>query len=298
MSSTRTPSTLGSRSLGWRSPKRSPVRQPFWPPTTAASPPGHSSSSMAVNSRVRPYDHDTSATPSIAVTPMQSWRKHMTSQVEQFIPFEDPNFYIDDPYPVFARLQREQTVYYYEPLDIFVLTKIDDIREAARQADVFSSGHGLFLNDLRMQKDNVAEKSVFDGFFPSDAEHFAFADPPRHKTLRGLITPAFAVRNINDMKPLIEAFVTELIAKIQPGAPIDFVGEIADQLPIMISTRLLGISVQDIEMVKEWSDALEDMNCVDTMEEIEAAKATFATMNAVFEEERSEERVTPGNGLV
>ena len=85
----------------------------------------------------------------------------MTSQVEQFIPFEDPNFYIDDPYPVFARLQREQPVYYYEPLDIFVLTKIDDIREAARQAGIFSSGHGLFLNDLRMQKDNVAEESVF-----------------------------------------------------------------------------------------------------------------------------------------
>jgi len=222
----------------------------------------------------------------------------MTSQVEQFVPFEDPNFYIDDPYPVFARLQREDPVYYYEPLDIFVLTKIDDIRDAARQADLFSSGHGLFLNDLRMQKDNLAEKSVFDGFFPSDAEHFAFADPPRHKTLRALITPAFSVRNIKDMTPLIEDFITELIAKIQPGVPIDFVTEIADQLPIMISTRLLGIAVQDIELVKKWSDALEDMNSVDSIEEIEVAKATFAGMNAVFEEEFARQRVTPGNGLV
>jgi cytochrome P450 len=222
----------------------------------------------------------------------------MTSQVEQFVPFEDPSFYIDDPYPVFARLQREDPVYYYEPLDIFVLTKIDDIRDAARQADVFSSGHGLFLNDLRMQKDNIAETSVFDGFFPSDAEHFAFADPPRHKTLRSLITPAFSVRNIKDMTPLIEGFITELIAKIQPGVPIDFVTEIADQLPIMISTRLLGIAVQDIELVKKWSDALEDMNSVNSIEEIEAAKATFAGMNAVFEEEFARQRVTPSNGLV
>src|SRR6201997_1556399 len=298
MASTRTPSTLDSRSHGSRNPKRSPVPQPFWPLTTAASPPGRSSSSTAVNSRGRPYDHDTSTAPSIANRPTQCRRKHMTSQVEQFIPFEDPNFYIDDPYPVFARLRREQPVYYYEPLDIFVLTKIDDIRAAGRQADLFSSGHGLFLNDLRMQKDNVAEKSVLDGFFPSDAEHFAFADPPRHKTLRGLITPAFAVRNINDMKPLIEQFVTELIGKIRPGVPIDFVTEIADQLPIMVATRLLGISVQDVEMVKEWSDALEDMNSVDTIEEIEAAKATFATMNAVFEEEFARQRVTPGHGLV
>jgi cytochrome P450 len=222
----------------------------------------------------------------------------MTSQLESAIPFEDPSFYVDDPYPVFARLQRDDPVHYYEPLDIFVLTKLDDIREAARHADVFSSGHGLFLNDLRMQKDHDAESSVFDGFFPAEAEHFAFADPPRHKTLRGLITPAFAVRNINDMKPLIEQFITDLIGKIEPGVPIDFVAEIADQLPIMISTRLLGIAVQDIELVKKWSDALEDMNSVDSMEEIEAAKATFAGMNAVFEEEFARQRVTPGNGLV
>jgi cytochrome P450 len=222
----------------------------------------------------------------------------MTSQVEQAIPFEDPSFYVDDPYPVLARLQREQPVYYYEPLDIFVLTKLDDIREAARRADLFSSGHGLFLNDLRMQKDSDAQTSVFDGFFPSDAEHFAFADPPRHKTLRGLITPAFAVRNINDMKPFIEEIATELIDKIQPGVPIDFVTEIADQLPILIATRLLGISVQDHEMVKKWSDALEDMNSVNTAEEIEAAKSTFATMNAVFEQEFARQREDPGNGLV
>jgi cytochrome P450 len=222
----------------------------------------------------------------------------MTSQVEQFIPFEDPGFYLDDPYPVFARLQREQPVYYYEPLDIFVLTKLDDIREAARRADIFSSGHGLFLNDLRMQVDNAGDTSVFDGFFPTDAEHFAFADPPRHKTLRGLITPAFAVRNINEMKPVIEQFVTELLDKIQPGVPIDFVAEIADQLPIMIATRLLGISAQDHQMVKQWSDALEDMNSVYTIEEIQAAKATFATMNAVFEAEFARQRVTPGHGLV
>src|SRR6201998_183851 len=163
MASTRTPSTLDSRSLGLRSPKRSPVPQPFWPPTTAASPPGRSSSLAAFNSRGRPDDHDTSTAPPIANRPTQCRRKHMTSQVEQFIPFEDPNFYIDDPYPVFARLQREQPVYYYEPLDIFVLTKIDDIREDDRQAGIFSSGHGLFLNDLRMQQDNVAEESVFAG---------------------------------------------------------------------------------------------------------------------------------------
>jgi cytochrome P450 len=222
----------------------------------------------------------------------------VTQPLQEYIPFEDPSFYLDNPYPTFARLQRENPVYYYEPLDVFVLTKLDDIREAAKRADLFSSGHGLFLNDLRMKKDNAGAPSVFDGFFPTDAEHFAFADPPRHKTLRGLITPAFAARRLSEMKPLIEGFVTELLDQITPGEPIDFVGTIADQLPMMIATRLLGISEQDPAEVKRWSDALEDMNSVDTLEEIEAAKATFATMNAVFEQEFVRKRGKPGDGLV
>jgi cytochrome P450 len=218
--------------------------------------------------------------------------------LHDFIPFEDPRFYVEDPWPVLTRLQREDPVHYYEPLDVFILTKLDDIREAASKASVFSSGHGLFLNDLRMMKETQGGTSVFDGFFPTDAEHFAFADPPRHKTLRGLITPAFAARNLASLRPLIEGFVDDLLGRIIPGQPIDFVAEFADQLPIMIATRLLGISVQDTAMVKRWSDALEAMNSVYTHDEIEEAKQTFAGMNEVFAREFSDRRGKPGTGLV
>jgi cytochrome P450 len=222
----------------------------------------------------------------------------MTTQLQEHIPFEDPRFYAEDPYPVFARLQRENPIYYYEPLDIFILTKLDDIREAAGNATVFSSGHGLFLNDLRMMRENAGGASVFDGFFPADAEHFAFADPPRHKTLRGLITPAFAAKSLAALKPSIEEFVAELMDRLEPGRQVDFVAEFADRLPIMIATRLLGIEVQDVEVVKRWSDALEAMNSVDTIEEINAANATFASMNSVFEQEFARKRGKPGSGLV
>ncbi|MEV8515200.1 cytochrome P450 [Dactylosporangium sp. NPDC051484] len=221
-----------------------------------------------------------------------------TEIVREPIPFEDPQFYVDDPYPVLTRLQREDPVHYYEPLDVFILTKIEDIREAASQGELFSSGHGLFLNDLRMMKESSGGPSVFDGFFPADAEHFAFADPPRHKTLRGLITPAFAAKNLNAMRPVIDGYIEELLGRIEPGRPIDFVAEVADHLPIMIAQRLLGIEGLDIDTVKEWSDALEAMNSVDTREEIEQAKRTFAGMNSVFEEEFKTKRGKPGDGLV
>jgi cytochrome P450 len=222
----------------------------------------------------------------------------MTTTADQYIPFEDPNFYLDNPYPIYKRLQESDSIYYYEPLDIFVLTRLDDVREAAKRADVFSSGHGQFLNDLRMTKDGGGEVSVFEGFFPEDAEHFAFAEQPRHKTLRGLISPAFAMRNIAEMRPLIEQFIKALFDNIRPDTPFEFISGFADLLPMMVATRLLGIQGQDPAEVKKWSDALEDMNSVETPEEIAAAKAAFATMNATFVEEIERARREPGSGLV
>lgn len=221
-----------------------------------------------------------------------------TKSAPEYPPFEDPEFYLSDAKSVFARLQREEPVFYYEPLDIFILTKLDDIRAAAGQGEVFSSGQGLFLNDLRMMKDSAAGESVFEGFFPADAEHFAFADPPRHKALRSLITPAFAAKNLNSMRPEIDSYIAELLSRIEPGRPIDFVAEVADHLPIMISQRLLGIEGLDVATVKLWSDALESMNSADTREEIEQAKRTFAGMNSVFEQEFRTKRGKPGTGLV
>jgi len=35
---------------------------------------------------------------------------------------EDPAFYLDDPYPVMQRLRREDPVFYYEPLNMWVVS--------------------------------------------------------------------------------------------------------------------------------------------------------------------------------
>jgi hypothetical protein len=46
---------------------------------------------------------------------------HQPSLAE-LVRLEDPEFYLD-PHPVHDRMRREQPVYYYPPLDIFVLTR-------------------------------------------------------------------------------------------------------------------------------------------------------------------------------
>src|ERR1700744_1743329 len=91
------------------------------------------------------------------------------------IRIEDPDFYFDGRPESYARLHAESPVFYYDPLDVFVLSKHEDIREAARHPEVFSSARGLHLHQLRLTPDEVAVYATLYG----SGEQFAYADPPR-----------------------------------------------------------------------------------------------------------------------
>ena len=69
-----------------------------------------------------------------------------------------------------------------------MLTKHEDIREAARKPEIFSSSRGLHLHQLRLTPSELeAYATLYAG-----GQQFAFADPPRHRELRGVATRAFA----------------------------------------------------------------------------------------------------------
>jgi cytochrome P450 len=91
---------------------------------------------------------------------------HQPSLAE-LVRLEDPEFYLD-PHPVYDRMRREQPVYYYAPLDIFVLTRYADMREAARRPDLFSSAHGVVLSQLQYQRDGATQ--IMDQFIDPEGE--------------------------------------------------------------------------------------------------------------------------------
>ena len=79
---------------------------------------------------------------------------------------EDYDFYDEAScYPVYERLQRDQPVYYYEPLDTWVLTKYEDVRHVSRTPNTFSSARGLTLNEIRLARSG-AGKSLERFFDP------------------------------------------------------------------------------------------------------------------------------------
>jgi cholest-4-en-3-one 26-monooxygenase len=210
------------------------------------------------------------------------------------IRIEDPDFYFEGRRESYERLHAESPVFYYEPLDVFVLTKHEDIRQAARRPELFSSAHGLHLHQLRLTPDEVEVYATLYGA----GEQFAFEDPPRHKELRGVATRMFAPRSLERLGEQMRRDVAELVGKIEPGASLDFVEQIAAVLPIRVAVALIGLPDGHDADIRRWSDALESLKLIHGAENIRAAVRQFSEMDDFFGQQFVIKRANPGEDLI
>jgi cytochrome P450 len=219
------------------------------------------------------------------------------TELRDLVRIEDPRFYLEDPFPVFARMRAEEPVFYYEPLDTFVLTKHEDIRLVNRQPDLFSNARGIFLNDVKYQPVDGDAPTMTDSFFPADGEQIGTTDPPRHHELRRVISPAFSARALELMEPQIREYSHELIDRITPDQPTDWM-DLAGILPIRIGSLLIGLPDSDRAQVRNWSDELEKLGGDLTLEELQAAAKEFSTLRSYIMENFESKRAGLGHDLL
>ena len=91
-------------------------------------------------------------------------------------------------------------------------------------------------------------------------------DPPDHTRLRKLVQPSFTNRQIEAMRPRIQAITDELLdravqaaearGETSPNRSIELIEEFAFPLPIRVISELLGIPAEDQEEVERLFQAL------------------------------------------
>lgn len=141
-----------------------------------------------------------------------------------------------DPHPVYARLRELGPVHRVRlaPPDAHHETWLVVGHEEARAA----------LADPRLAKD--AEK-IGITFLDEEliGKYLLAADPPRHTRLRGLITRAFTMRRVEELRPRIQEITDSLLDEMLPRGRADLVGSLAYPLPITVICELLGIPEMD-----------------------------------------------------
>jgi cytochrome P450 len=208
------------------------------------------------------------------------------------VAIEDPDFYLQDPWPTFAWMQKHAPVYYYEPLDTFVLTRYADIREVANRSTTFVSSRGLFLNDIKYREQS-GSKTVTDTFFPVGGEQIGTTDPPRHSELRRVLSPAFAQSALERMRGDWSERCKEVLDQIEPGKVVDWVS-LASIIPVQAASRFIGLPDADYDRIRFWSDQLEKLGDELSFEELRTAAAEFATLQQYIIDKIEAKKAAPG----
>jgi cytochrome P450 len=150
----------------------------------------------------------------------------------------------NDPYPLYARLRAEAPVYRNEELDFWALSRYSDVATAFRAAETFSNANGVMI-----------DPSVWG---PDAWKHVSFIamDPPRHTTMRGLVSRAFTPRRVAALEPRI----TEIAAKHLDAAldrrSFDFIADLAAKLPMDVISELMGVPEPDRPEVRRLTDQM------------------------------------------
>jgi len=146
----------------------------------------------------------------------------------------------EDPYTVYRRLREKDPVHRSRLFDGWVLSKHAHIDTVLRDQH-------LFANDIRNATDSVPEHGQ------DEVHSMLYLDQPDHTRLRSLVSQAFTRGAIQVIKPRIEEIVDELLDQVNGDQPFDAIKMLADPLPVIVISELLGVPTEDRERFKAWS---------------------------------------------
>lgn len=213
------------------------------------------------------------------------------NDLAQDLRLEDLDFYFDNPEPVLERLRREAPVFHYEPLDMWVISRYEDVRTVGKSPGKFSNCSGILINDFKYG-------DITKAFFPEGAENFALIDPPRSNDLRKLMIPPFGPKAFSAMEERARELVSQLVDKIEPGVPVNWSTAVSEPFPLIIIALLLGLPIEDLFLLKEWSDVIIDMSAATDEAGLLALAGSLAPMGEYFEEKLAERRAHPQEDML
>jgi cytochrome P450 len=170
----------------------------------------------------------------------------MSDTADRHADILDPGVYVRGvPHATFARLRDEDPVSWWPEADgrgLWAVTRYHDIVTVS-QSRAFSTALGIRIED--MQPDELAARRTMMEL-----------DPPQHTTLRRLVQPPFAFREVASYETALRLMARAAIDEVRGRDRFDFVELLARQVPMRMLGRLLGVPDEDGPWLVARGDAL------------------------------------------
>ena len=142
-----------------------------------------------------------------------------------------------DPYPAYEALHDGPPLRYNAESALWLISRYDDVRAAARAHGQLSSAESVA--PIRSRQPMMLTM-----------------DRPDHTRLRKLVARDFTRETLERRRPVVEQLAREAVDEMLKRRECDAVTSLASPLPVLVIASILGIPSADVPSFRDWSDRL------------------------------------------
>ncbi|MEI9403499.1 cytochrome P450 [Mesorhizobium argentiipisi] len=202
--------------------------------------------------------------------------------------------FVQDPYEAYAFLHGTANAFFWEDYGFWCFGGFDDVNRLLRDRR-FGRQNPAGIPDSRGVGDDRSHLVAFDAI---EANSMLELEPPVHTRLRTLVNRAFVSRQVERLRPRIEALANELVDRFEPNG-VDLLPAYASPLPITIIAEMLGVPVEIGPQLLDWSHRMVAMYMHGrTRETEETANRAARDFSDFLRDYIAERRKKPGDDLL
>ena len=190
-----------------------------------------------------------------------------------------------NPYDSYRWLRDEDPVHKVEHPhygNFWVYSRFEDVFEAVRNPELYSSAQGLTPDQNAMK--------AFEG----NAAPIVMMDPPQHTDFRRLVSHLMTPRRVIEFENEIKEFINKKIELILDHEEIDIIANLFKPLPSFVVSHYLGVPLEDRELFDKWTNDIVAGNAKGDLGDQTSTFELFEYATKLFEKRKSE----PGTDLI
>jgi len=165
----------------------------------------------------------------------------------------DPNF-IEDPYPHLKTLRESSPLHKDLNSDLVLVTRFEDVK-GVQTSKAFSSSEPENSNTFKRSNESSEN---YPYFWKTEEFSLLNLEGQLHGDLRGLVAKAFSTRQVQELRPFMEAKSEELLNNLR-GNSFDLLADYAQPYSVSVIGKLLGVPEEQYDNFLDWSNKIVKM---------------------------------------
>jgi cytochrome P450 family 144 len=156
--------------------------------------------------------------------------------------------YVQDPYPLYEQMHEVGPVHRIGGSGFYAVSSWAAVNDAVARCEDFSSN--LTATMMYQPAGTVTPFEISEVGGATQA--LATADEPEHSVHRKALLPQLAAKRIRAFEPFIAQTAAAVWNANAQGSSIEWMGAMANRLPMMIVGRIIGVPDADIDKLSRW----------------------------------------------